>query len=420
MRRALAAVTVVVLAWGVAACGGAAGGGGEVAGNALTIYSSQPLRGPDASTGLSIVRGEKLAISKARGKVGKYTINYISLDDSTETTRGSKPGRSGWDAQATGANATKAGQDPKTIAYIGDFDPEATATAIPITNEAGILQVAPAGGAVGLTKKIPGTVRGAPDIYYPSGERNFARVAPPADLQATAGANWARQLGARRVHVVNDGSAFGAGMAHVFGDAAADSKLTVSGRAGAGPGPRVQTAAEALDKLGAAKPDLIYVGAAASAASAKLLAGVAPRQRQAKLMLPDELLVPSGFGRSLGPAAGRTYVTGATLAEQQLPKAGREFVKLYGKRYGEAPDPYAAYGYAAMQVVLEAIKRAGKKGNDRPSVIGELFEDKPFETVVGSFKFDENGDPQVKSVAGYKVAGGNLKFDRALEGSATD
>lgn len=420
MRRVLAAVTVVVLAWGVAACGGAAGGGGEVAGNALTIYSSQPLGGPDARTGLSIVRGEKLAIGKAHAKAGKYTINYISLDDSTETTRGSKPARSGWDAEATGANATKAGQDPKTIAYIGDFDPEATATAIPITNEAGILQIAPAGGAAGLTKKIPGTVRGAPDIYYPSGERNFGRVVPPDDLQATAGANWARQLGTKRVFVLNDGSAFGAGMARLFGDAAADRKLTVSGRIGAGPGPRVRTAADALDKLGVAKPDLIYVGAAASAASARLLAQLGPREPKARLMVPDELLVPSGFARNLGPAAGRTYVTGATLAKEQLPKPGREFVKLYGKRYGEAPDTYAAYGYAAMQVVLEAIKRAGKKGNDRPSVIGEVFKDKPFDTAVGSFKFDENGDPQVKSVAGYRVASGKLKFARALEGSATN
>lgn len=419
MRLALAVAVAGVLAPGIAACGGATSGGGEVAGNSLTIYSSQPLQGPNARAGLSIVRGEKLAIRKGDGKVGKYAINYISLDDSTETKRGAKPATSGWDPEATGANATKAGQDPKTIAYIGDFDPGATATAIPILNEAGILQVAPAGGAVGLTKKIPGAARGAPDVYYPSGERTFARVAPPDDLQATAGASWAKRLGAKRIYVLNDGSTFGTGMARLFADAASDRKLGMLGRAGAGPGPSVRAAADALDKLGGTKPDLIYAGAAPDASSARLLAGLGSAEPQAKLMAPDELLVPPAFAQNLGAATGRTYVTGATLAEQQLPKQGRAFLKLYRKRYGEAPDQYAVYGYAAMQVVLAAIERAGKKGNDRPSVIDEVFKDKSFDTAVGSFKFDENGDPRVRSTAGYRIAGGKLKFAEPLKGSVT-
>ena len=39
----------------------------------------------------------------------------------------------------------------------------------------------------------------------------------------------------------------------------------------------------------------------------------------------------------------------------------------------QAPDPYAIYGYEAMKLVLDSIKRAGAKGNDRQAVIDAFF-----------------------------------------------
>ena len=113
--------------------GGSGGGGGRTT---LTIYSSLPLQGDSRPQSQSVVNGEKLALEEAGGKVGKFKITYKSLDDATAAAGKWEPGQ-------TSADARKAAQDPSTIAYLGEFNSGASAISLPITNEAGILQVSP-------------------------------------------------------------------------------------------------------------------------------------------------------------------------------------------------------------------------------------------------------------------------------------
>ena len=79
----------------VAACGddeeeggGEEGGGTTVSGNTLTIYSSLPLQGTSKEQSEAVISGEKLALQEAGNKVGKWTIKYVSLDDSTAQNPG--------------------------------------------------------------------------------------------------------------------------------------------------------------------------------------------------------------------------------------------------------------------------------------------------------------------------------------------
>ncbi len=82
----------------------------------LTIYSSLPLQGSLASASLQIVNGEKLALAQVGGRVGRFKINYASLDDANPKTGEADPG-------ITATNARVAAQDNATIAYIGDSTP---------------------------------------------------------------------------------------------------------------------------------------------------------------------------------------------------------------------------------------------------------------------------------------------------------
>ena len=59
---------------------------------------------------------------------------------------------------------------------------------------------------------------------------------------------------------------------------------------------------------------------------------------------------------------------GPDARSEALPAAGQKFFTDYKAKYGKDPEPYAIYGYEAMSVVLDAIKRAGDKGNDRQAV----------------------------------------------------
>ena len=87
MRGRSAAIfgsAIAVLLVAVTGCGGGGGGGGgKVSGTTLTIYSSLPLQGAAGTQAEAIANAAKLAVADMGGKVGKYKIRYISLDDST-------------------------------------------------------------------------------------------------------------------------------------------------------------------------------------------------------------------------------------------------------------------------------------------------------------------------------------------------
>jgi branched-chain amino acid transport system substrate-binding protein len=88
------------------ACGsddeGGGGSGGDGGGaQKLTIYSSLPLQGAARAQAVATVNGAKLALQEAGGKVGDFTIEYHSLDDSTAQAGGWEPGQ-------TASNARKA------------------------------------------------------------------------------------------------------------------------------------------------------------------------------------------------------------------------------------------------------------------------------------------------------------------------
>src|ERR1051325_372941 len=54
--------------------------------------AGRPLQGDNRAQSESVVNGEKLALQEAGGKVGKYAVKYVSLDDSTAATGKWEPG----------------------------------------------------------------------------------------------------------------------------------------------------------------------------------------------------------------------------------------------------------------------------------------------------------------------------------------
>ena len=169
---------VGVFALGLAACGGddddpggSSSSSGGISGDSLTIYSSLPLQGASKGQTDAVVDGEKLALEEG-GKVGKYTVKYVSLDDSTAQNPGTGMRRQ------TAQNARKAVQDESTVVYIGEFNSGGAKISIPILNQAGIPQVSPANTYVGLTTDEPGSEPGEPDKYYPAQKRTYLRIVP--------------------------------------------------------------------------------------------------------------------------------------------------------------------------------------------------------------------------------------------------
>ncbi len=396
----LAPVTVAALALaGLAGC--APGGSQDIKGDTVTVYVSAPLSGPRHAAGAAIENGARLALGDAGRRAGELRIKAVFLDDA----RGADPGMR-FNPVAVAANARRAAQDTTAIAYLGELESGATRTSLPITNQAMMLQVSPASTAVGLARTGPGAADEVPTSVQTTGDRTFGRVIPDDERQAEAAAGWARRLGARRAAVISDGTAFGDTVSGAFVDQAEAEGIAVAADE------RDASLAEAVRAARRARPDIVYYGGTGAGAD-PALARVAAAAPRAKLLAPDALLFPSLPSR-LTAIEPRLRITSSAENPAQLPATGRRFLGDYRRRFGAAADPYAAYGYEAMAVALDSIARAGGQGEDRGAVISEFLGTRDRHSVLGTYSIDGAGNTTLRSLAGYRVRGGEPMFETPL------
>jgi branched-chain amino acid transport system substrate-binding protein len=415
--RSLAASSCLVtaLAFGVAACGGddndngGGGGGGASSGRtSLTIYSSLPLQGDSRPQSESVVNGEKLALEEGGGKVGKFTIKYVSLDDATAAA-----GK--WDPGQTSSDGRKAAQDPSTIVYLGEFNSGASAISLPILNEANILQVSPSNTYVGLTR-AEGADKGEPDKYYPAGKRTYGRVVPADHIQAAAQVTYQKDEGCKKTYILNDKEVYGKGIAVQVEQIAKGQGLAIAGNDG------IDTKAanfrSLATKIKSSGADCMFFGGITQNKGVQVFKDVHAAVPTAKLFGPDGV-AESPFASKLGSSVEKqTYITNPTLDPKLYPPAAQDFFNTYKEKFGKDPEPYAIYGYEAMKVALLAIQNAGDKGNDRQAVIDAFFKIKDRDSVLGKYSIDENGDTTLSDYGANRVEGGKLTFDKVIKAKA--
>jgi branched-chain amino acid transport system substrate-binding protein len=375
------------------------------------IYSSLPLQGPEGDRSKSMLNAEKLALKNAGGKAGSFKVNFSVADNSTGSD-----GTAKWTPDLVADNARKAVEDLRTIAFLGELDSEASSVSIPITNEAGFVQVSQGSTSVGLTKLVPGAEKGEPDKFYPTARRNFARVVPADDVEASAAAGWARKLGAHDVFVLGDRSAEGDGLAELFSVAARKRGLQIVGEDRMDP--RAKDYGDLAAKVAQAQPDAVFFGGAVESNATALWRALQQAAPKARLIGTHELLSSDFYG-DLGPAERQTYLTSVAQDPGQLPAQGQRFVRDYRHEFGSPPDPYAAYGYASMSLLLDAIRRAGGAGRDRERVIRKVFDTKNLDSVVGRFSIDDNGDTNLKQLSGYRIRNGQAVSPTRLVGESS-
>src|SRR3954451_19619166 len=404
------------LAFGVTACGGgdsgdsssnSSGGGGK----SVTVYSSVPLQGASRENTGDLVKGAKLALEQAGGKAGDITVKYVSLDDSTAQA-------GAWTAEATSANARKAAQDKSTAIYIGEFNSGASAVSIPILNEAGVPQISPANTGVGLTTNKPGATPGEPDKYYPTGKRTYTRIVPIDTIQGAALVTLMKQNGCKKVAEVNDKEVYGAGLAKNVEIAAKDAGgLSVIMDEGIDTkAPNYRSLAQKAKSQGA--DCFVFAGVTASNAVQATKDFASALGPNAKLYGPDGVCESAWVDPKKGgiPASldARTKCTVATLPPDKYPASGQQFFDAFKQKYGESqPDPYAIYGYEAMNLALDAIKRS--KTGQKADVLKALFATKDRQSVLGTYSIDQNGDTTLTDYGAYKVKNGALTFDQTIK-----
>jgi branched-chain amino acid transport system substrate-binding protein len=396
-----------------AACGTPGATGGTGAKGTIQIWSELPRQGSSKGQTDTIVNAIKLAIEERGGAVDGWTINYVDQDDSTAEA-------GAWTPERATALATEASTTADLVAYIGTFNSGAAKIVIPVLCKAGIAMISPANTYPGLTKPGKGEP-GEPAVYYPDGcTHNYYRVVPADDLQGQVGADWAKELGATKVYVIDDSQVYGKGIADVFDAAAEAAGMEVLGHDQiTGKETDYKSLAE---KIKGMAPDLVYFGGITQQNAGQLWRDLRAAMGDVMLMGPDGIY-EDAFLTAAGEAAEGTYLTfGGTTADQYT-GAAAEFRDKYNAEYPSNPiQVYTIYGYEAATVVLNAIDTASKAGATdiaglRTGTLKALSEVKDYPGVLGTWSFDANGDTSLLTFSGTQVEGGEFTFQKVLGGS---
>ncbi|MCC6178261.1 MAG: branched-chain amino acid ABC transporter substrate-binding protein [Chloroflexi bacterium] len=366
----------------------------------IKIVSSLPRTGSSKAQSDTIVNAIKMALDEAGNKVGGATIVYEDLDDAT-------PARSVWDAGKEAENANKAAADVDTMVYIGPYNSAAATISIPILNRANLVTISPTNTFPGLTKPGKGEPK-EPDVYYPTGIRTYARVVPTDDVQGAVAAHWAKALGAKKVYVLHDTERFGSGVAAVFADTATTLGLTVVGGP-EGIDPKAPDYRALAVKVREASPDLVYFGGIAQNNAGKLFTDMRAALGQSVKLMGADGIYEQAFLDDAGDGAEGVFVTFGGIAPSKLTGKGADWYRAYKTRFKSEPGAYAAYGYEAAKVALDAIARAGTK--DREAIRQAVFNTANYEGVLGTWSFDANGDTTLTTMSGREVKNGT--FDDA-------
>ena len=416
MKRARRSGILAVLGLAAAAllvvgCGGGAGGGGG-GGEAPTakIVSDLPLQGANRAQTTTMVNAIKLALQERDNKAGDINIEYESLDDAT-----AQAGQ--WDAAKCAENAQSAAQDEEIIGWIGPFNSGCAAVEIPILNEAGLGMISPANTYIGLTK--PGGEPDEPEKYYPTGERNYARVIVADDKQGQSGAALMVEEGWESVYILDDKETYGKGLADQFEQAAEGQGIEVVGREGIDGS--ASNYRSLMNKIAQAQPDAIYFGGIIENNAAQLIkdkVGAGMSNEEVAFIGPDGIFVDELLNQA-GDAAEGIYVTFGGLPQSELSEEGQQFVQKYEEQYDDPIQPYTAYAYEAANVMLDAIEKASEEAGgdvpDRQAVIEQIFATEDYQGALGTWSFDEDGDTTLTELSVQTVENGEFKLDRVLD-----
>jgi branched-chain amino acid transport system substrate-binding protein len=353
----------------------------------VILATDFPMQGGSRTQTLQIVGATRFLLEQQDWKAGDYNVALQVCDDATAQA-------AKWDPDKCSRNAHAYAQNESVIAVHGTFNSGCAAIEIPVLNQApggGLLLFSPANTYGCLTEPCAGN---EPEKYYPSGKRNYARVAPSDPNQGAVMAEFAQTLNVKRVYILNDKEAYGLGVAKNFQGAAESLGMEVTGFSAYDP--RQPNFRAIFTRIKATNPDAIFIGGLIDENSGQLIndkvAVLGPNDGKVKLLLPDGFTTDAVFQRAEGgtPNAKGAYFSVAGVGIDKYKGPALDFIEDFQQTLGgKAVDPYAILGAQAARIILDAIENSD---GTRAGVIAEVFKTKIDNGLIGSFEINENGD----------------------------
>jgi branched-chain amino acid transport system substrate-binding protein len=375
----------------------------------LLLAVDLPLQGEPAAP--PIVDAARLAIAGAHLPAG-ITIDLPAEAVFNDAVDGVA------DADQGAENLRRIVEDPRYAAVIGPFHSFVAKAAIPIANEAGILQCSASNTEPDLTVgDAVASLRPRPD------RPSYVRVATTDDAAATAAARLlVGELEKQRVFVVTTVAPFAGGRSGSFVDSFEALGGTVVGTGSIGEGgdePDVvvsQVMASGADAVffDALGVDGGHVLAALRAAGSRVpFVGL-------DIILDGPRSATGSFLNVAGVDVGDAY--GIFQAGRDV-TLGPQVEAAYEAAYGHAPQNFVLSGSACASVILDAIGRVDAARLTTPAQWREAVRaevtapGREYRTPIGTIGFDANGDATPPRVSIYRAdaRSGDWSFWQLLE-----
>ncbi len=323
----------------------------------IKIGVAGPLTGPNAAFGAQLQKGAEQAVADINAKGGVLGQKFVvELGDDVS------------DAKQGVSVANKFVGDGVTF-VIGHFNSSVSIPASEVYAENGILQITPASTNPTFTER---------SLW------NTFRTCGRDDQQgAVAGKYIAENLKGKPVAIIHDKTTYGQGLADETKKALNAAGVTEVMYEGVNVGDKDFSAL--ISKMKAAGVEIIYWGGLHTEGG--LIVRQSAEQGLKATLFSGDGIVSNEFASIAGPAAEGTLNT-FSPDPRKNPMATAAVAEF--RAAGFEPESYTLYSYASVQVIAEAITKAGSA--DPQKVAAMLKSGGPFETVIGPLSFDAKGD----------------------------
>lgn len=350
------------------------------------------MSGGEAANGVPTSDGVKLAVDQANAKSGnKYKYQVQILDDAVN----------GKHDPAQGAkNIQQFVADKNVMGVVGPFNSNVAQAEIPLTNEAGLVQISPANTNPDLTKTAA-----ANDLRKAHPDQiAYFRVCTTDDFQGPAGADYAfKTLNKKAVFIVDDNETYGKGIADEFEKRFSADGGKVLGHEHLSSGQ--QDFKSLLTKAKATNPDMVYYGGVTTTGGGLLRKQMTDVGMQQLTFMGGDGIVEDEFVKEAGAAGVGSWGTVAAPIADLTPDA-KDFIAAYNAKYTAPADKIGAYsaaGYDAANIIIQAVEKAGA---DRAAVRTAVAGLADFHGALGTYGFDKSGDTTNKIISLWTVANG--------------
>jgi len=337
-------------------------------GDVLKIGMGAPMTGGDASYGIDISQGSKIAVQDF-GELNGFKFELLAEDD-------------GGTAEGGAAVANKFASDPAVVAIAGHIYSGATSAAMPVYEKAGLPMLSPSASLPALTTM---------------GSAVFNRIVFTDARQGPPAAEYLfDKLGVRKLAALHDGSDYGKGLAEAvvarfteLGGEVVVTEAITKGETDYTP---------VLSVVASKNPEAIYFGGY-TAEGAVIVNQMKQTGLENAVFFGDDGTYGADFLSRTGANGENAFATIAPIPEESAEKAAFDaaYLEQFGKEAGSL-SPYTWNGYDCTAALISAVKSVAMLGDDgnlyvpRGALVTAVRNLTDYKGIGGTYTCDATGE----------------------------